>query len=181
MSNRIVVVYKSSTGFTKRYAEMLAEKIDCTLAVYKNTTPEMLSQFDIVVFGTRAHAGRIDGLKTMKEIFHKSKARKFVLFVTGATPNEAEETIDGFWRQNFTADELAEIPHFYLQSGLCYEKMSFPDRLMMKAAAAMIKRKKSKSPEEREFEQAISSSYDISSEIYLKPLTASLANMEGNP
>lgn len=181
MSNRIVVVYKSSTGFTQKYAEMLAGKIDCTLAVYKDATPELLSGYDIVVFGTRAHAGRIDGFRKMKEMFRKSKAAKFVLFVTGAMPNTARETINAFWRQNFTADEPEQIPHFYMQSGLCYEKMSFSDKLMMKAAAAMIKGKKSKSPEEKEFERAIAGSYDISSEIYLQPLTAFLSDISDEP
>ena len=40
----------------------------------------------------------------------------------------------------------------------------------MKAAAAMIRKKKEKTSEEATFEQAISHSYDISSEEYLSPL-----------
>ena len=68
-----------------------------------------------------------------------------VLFVTGATPNSDEKTVEGFWRQNLTPDELEHIPHFYMQGGLRYEKMSLPDRLMMKMAARIMKNKKNKS------------------------------------
>lgn len=172
--NKIIVIYKSSTGFTKKYAEMIAEEVECTLADYKTISAKTLSEYDTVVFGSRAHAGMIDGYKKVKEMFQKSKARKFVLFVTGATPNAAEDVIAEFWKQNLTADELSDIPHFYMQSGLCYEKMSFGDKLMMKAAAVMMKNKKNKSSADEEFERAIATSYDISSKAYIEPLVSFL-------
>lgn len=172
--NKIVVVYKSSTGFTKKYAEMIAEEIDCTLADFKTVTAEMLSEYDTVIFGSRTHAGIIDGYKQMKEMFKKSTADRIILFLTGATPNAAEDIIAQFWKQNLTADELEKIPHFYMQSGLCYEKMSFSDKLMMKVFAFMMKRKKNKEPYEKEFEKAISGSYDISSKAYVEPLVSFL-------
>lgn len=174
MSNKILIIYKSRTGFTKRYAEMITEEIDCTLIDYKSITATTMSEFDTVVFGSRAHAGMIDGYKKAKEMFQKSAAKKFILFVTGATPNAAEEVIKEFWKQNLSTDELENIPHFYMQSGLNYEKMSLPDKAMMKMAAAMMKKKKEKDSYEREFEQAITSSYDISSKEYIKPLISFL-------
>lgn len=172
--NRIIVIYKSSTGFTKKYAEMIAEEIECTLADYKTITAEILSEYDTVVFGSRAYGGMIDGYKKAKELFQKSKTHKFILFVTGATPNAAEDIITEFWKQNLTADELSEIPHFYMQSGLCYEKMSFGDKLVMKAASLIIKNKKDKNSYDKEFEQAITGSYDISSKTYIEPLVSFL-------
>lgn len=174
--NNIILIYKSSTGFTKKYAEMIAEEVECTLTDYKEVTAEMLSEYNTVIFGSRAHAGMIDGYKRVKKLLQKMEARKFILFVTGATPNEAKDTIEEFWKQNLTVDELSEIPHFYMQSGLCYEKMSLGDKLMMKAAAAMIKNKKDKSPSDEEFEKAIAGSYDISSRAYIEPLVSFLKN-----
>lgn len=174
--NRIILIYKSSTGFTKRYAEMIADETGCDLIDHKAATAEMLSEYDTVIFGSRAHAGMIDGYKKIKKLFEESKARKFILFVTGATPNDAGDVIEAFWKQNLTDEELSEIPHFYMQGGLCYEKMSFGDKLMMKAAAHMMKKKKDKSPYDKELEQAvsISCSYDISSKKYIEPLLSFL-------
>lgn len=172
--NKIIIIYKSSTGFTKKYAEMIAEEINCAIADYKTVNVKMLSEYNTVVFGSRAYAGTIDGYKKAKELFQKSGASKLVLFVTGATPNDAEDILEEFWKQNLTADELSEIPHFYMQSGLCYEKMSFGDKLMMKAAALIIKNKKDKNTNDKAFEQAITSSYDISSKTYIEPLVSFL-------
>lgn len=174
MENKIIIIYKSSTGFTKKYAEMIAGEIECTLADFKIVTAEMLSGYNTVVFGSRAHAGMIDGFKKATDLFCKSQADKFILFVTGATPNDSAEIIEEFWKQNLSREQLSEIPHFYMQSGLCYEKMSFFDKLMMKAATVMIKKKKDKSPSDKAFEQAIASSYDISSKAYIEPLVSFL-------
>lgn len=178
MENKIILIYKSSTGFTKKYAEMIAKEIDCTLADYKTASSETMSDYDTVIFGTRAHAGRIDGYKKIRELFQKSTSGKFVLFVTGASPDTAGDTLEAFWSQNLSAEELAKIPHFYMPAGLCYEKMSLPDKLMMKMAAAVMKRSIKKKPDKMEQELAvermISSSYDISDKTYIKPLLSFL-------
>lgn len=167
---KVIVVYKSSTGFTMKYAEMIAQEMKCALMDYKNVSLDTLSKYDIVIFGTRAHAGMIDGYQKAKKLFEKSNVGKLILFVTGATPNTSTGVIEAFWKQNLSTDEMAMVPHFYMQSGLCYEKMTLTDKLMMKVAAVMIKKKKDKTASDIEFEQAIKSSYDISSKVYIEPL-----------
>ena len=69
-----------------------------------------------------------------------------------------------------TEEEMESVPHFYMQSGLCYEKMSFPDKTLMKLLANMLSKKENKSNAELGQEQAIKSSYNISDEKYAKPL-----------
>ena len=133
-----------------------------------------MSKYDTVVYGSRSHAGRIDGYKKAKELFDKSASKSFVVFATGATPNDAEDVIREFWSQNLSDDELGNIPHFYMQSGLCYEKMSFLDKTMMKMVASMLKKKEDKNAQEKGFEQAIATSYDISSKTFIEPLISLL-------
>ena len=178
MNGKILVCYKSVTGFTKKYAEMIAEELDCTLMDFKEVTVETVSQYDTVIFGGRCYAGAIDGLKKAKEIIAEGDVRNFAVFAVGATPNIAEETIQEAWRRNLTCDELRSIPHFYMQGGLRYEKMPLHEKLMMKAFASVmkskIKRKKDKTEEDQEFIRTISSSYDISDKEYIKPLVSFL-------
>ncbi len=178
MKHKIMVAYKSSTGFTKKYAEAISNELNGTLVEYKDATAELMSGCHTVVFGSRAHAGRIDGYKKIKDTFQKSSAHKLALFVTGATPATAKSTIEGFWAQNLSPKELESTPHFYMPGGLCYEKMSLPDKLMMKMAATMMKKKKNKTAQDLAFEQAISVSYDISDMSYIKPLVACLKHPE---
>ena len=174
MRMNILVTYKSKTGFTKKYAEIVAKEVGCEAVDFKKTSAKQMSEYDVVVFGSRLHAGMIDGLKKAKEMFAKSGAKKLVVFVTGATPNEAAEEIETVWKNNLTAEELESIPHFYMQSGLCYEKMSFGDKSMMKMVSTVMSKQKDLSSKDQRFLQAIQSSYDISSEEYAKPLIAYL-------
>ena len=74
------------------------------------------------------------------------------------------------WEANFTNEEIKIIPHFYMQSGLNYEKMGFVDQIMMKMLAKLIGRKKNKSETEKGLEQAIKKSYDVSSKENIKLL-----------
>lgn len=174
MKYNILIVYKSSTGFTQKYAQLAGKETGGRVVEYRKATAELMSEYDTVVFGSRAYAGRIDGYQKAKEMFQKSGAGQLVVFVTGATPNTEEQVIKDFWKQNLTDDELQKIPHFYMQSGLCYEKMSFADKLMMKGLCAMLKKKKDKSQEEQMMERMIAGSYDISSEEYVRPLISYL-------
>ena len=169
-----IVIYKSSTGFTKWYAEQIAAALSCPLVPLKEASAELLSHYASVIFGTRAHAERIDSFHKAKALVKQGGTQRLILFVTGATPNAAEAIVEKFWANNLTAEELSSLPHFYMQSGLNYEKMSLPDRLMMKAAASMMKKKKDKTPEDLMFESAIAHSYDHKSREYIEPLLAYL-------
>lgn len=68
MNNKSLIIYKSKTGFTERFAEWICEELSCDMISYK---------------------------------------------------------------ENFTDEEWAKIKVFYMQSGLCYEKMGIGDKLMM--------------------------------------------------
>ncbi len=173
---KILVLYKSVTGFTREYAEKIAQKTGAACIPLNSATEKTLSDFDTVIFGGRLHAGTLDGFKRAKTLFQQSRASRFLVFATGACPNEAVDTIEETWRNNFSPEELAEIPHFYMQSGLRYEKMPLSDRLMMKVFCTFLNRKKNKTESERQMAAMAAGSFDISSEIYIAPLLEALVN-----
>ena len=167
---KILVTYKSKTEFTKWYAEIIAKEVEAELLEFSEVTSQKMSEFDVIVYGGGLYAGMINGFKKAKEMFAKSSAKKLVVFATGATPNEVTEKVEEVWKVNLTEEEKESIPHFYLQSGLCYEKMSLPDKTLMKLLANMLSKKQDKDSAEAGQEQAIKSSYDISDEKYAKTL-----------
>ncbi len=167
---KTVIVYKSKTGFTKRYAEMIAKEVSCDIIELKKVKAEKLAEYDTVVFGTRFFAGMVDEFKKAKELFEKSGAKKYVVFATGATPNAAEDIVNDVWKNNFTPEELEAIPHFYMQSGICYEKMPFMEKMMMKMAAKMMKNQKEKDEMAQGFEEALKGSFDITDKVYIEPI-----------
>ncbi|WP_291648339.1 flavodoxin domain-containing protein [Clostridium sp.] len=167
---KIIVIYKSKTGFTKRYAEWISEELKCDILDYKNLSRSSIAEYDFIIYGSRVHAGKIDGIKKIKALFSDNEMSKLIIFATGATPLAAEDVINTIWQSNFSNEELKIISHFYMQGGLNCEKMGILDRMIMRTLAKILSNKKDKSPNEAGFEQAIGSSYDISSKKYIVPL-----------
>lgn len=183
MSKKIAIVYKSSTGFTEKYARMIAEETGADTFDFKVCPKKRLAalpaEYDQVVFGSRFHAGTVDGLKKAINLFYNTGKARFAVYATGAMPGGTEEMkqiLEQSWKNNFTAEQLDKIPHFYFPAGLCYEKMSAMDRFMMKCFCKMLKNKKDKTPADIETEKAVEKSFDISSREFIKPLTDYLAN-----
>lgn len=173
MNNNMIVLYNTWTGFTQRYAQLIGKELNCPVHALKDA-PADLSQYDAVVFGSRLHAGVFDGWKKAQKLMIQRGAKKLVVFATGAMPSEAEAQIQKVWDQNLTPEERKAIPHFYLQAGLCYEKMGGADRAMMRFAAWAMSRKKAATPEDETFRNAIRQSYDISDPKYIQPIVTFL-------
>ena len=174
-----IVVYRSKTGFTKRYAEQIASALGCEALPLRDASCAKLSGCKLVIFGSRVHAGRLDALKKAQALFAQSGAEKLFLFATGAAPATAEDVIGQMWQNNLSPEERETLPHFYMQSGLCYEKMGLPDRLLMKLAAKMMAKAKDKDAVATGFEQAIQGSFDASSGAYVEPLLAAARDYLG--
>ena len=169
-----LVVYKSRTGFTKKYAEWISGELSCSAIDYDALTKDSLNDVGILIYGGRVHAGMLDSIKKIKELADSRKCR-LIVFATGASPADAYDDIDKMWENN-GIDE--KYPHFYFQSGLCYEKMGVADKLMMKIFSKMVNGKKDKSDSDKAMAEAISKSYDATSKDYIKPLVEYVRNAE---
>ena len=96
----------------------------------------------------------------------KSKG-ELVVFTTGATPAEEADEIEKIMQSNF---KDSAIPHFYMQSGLCHEKMGLADKTLMTMLAKSLASKANKSDFDTGMAAAISESHDISDKSYIMPL-----------
>ena len=173
MSQKTLILYQSKTGFTQRYAMQIAQQTGAQLLELKKASAAALAGYDTILFGSRAHAGRIDGWPKAQKLLAAARrggAARCALFVTGATPASERQTVEGFWAQNLTGAQQRDLPHFYLQSGLCYEKMPLIDRLMMKGLCAMLRAKKHKTGQDAAMLRMIARSFDASSNAFAAPV-----------
>lgn len=165
MSHNSIVIYKSKTGFTERFAKWIGEELSCDVIPYARRSAINFDAYDTVIYGGGIYAGGIGGLKWFKEKLPAMAGKKVVVFASGATPSDSAETAKCL-RQNFTDDEWSQIKAYYFQGGLCYEKMSLGSRIMMSMFRSMLKKQEGDS----EAYRAIASSYDCASKEDLKPL-----------
>lgn len=166
---KTIVIYNSQTGFTKKYAQWIAEKANADCIEYSKAKNADLDGYDAIVFGGWAVAGSISKLKWFKKNISRWRDKKLVAFCVGASPIENPE-IELTLPKNFTDEELEIIRWFYCPGGLDYEKMPATSRVMMKMFVKALDAKKDKTKQDEEQIRMLSSSYDISDRKYIEPI-----------
>ncbi|MEG0322754.1 MAG: flavodoxin domain-containing protein, partial [Raoultibacter sp.] len=133
---KAVVIYNSQTGFTKRYAEWIAEELACEAVPYDKRNTLAIGDFDTVIFGSWYHAAMMPGSKWIKKQMAAHPAIRFIVFGTGASPmpseSGSETEIEEAFRHTFPTETYPHLPHFYMRGGFSMEKLGTADRLLMK-------------------------------------------------
>lgn len=175
---KILVVYKSQTGFTKMYGDWIAEKLNCDATPLKGINKKALKNYDLIIFGGGVHAGSINGLNQIKKLWREQAGKKLVVYCTGATPVEDIEVIKEIENKNISQTEVRDTPFFYFQSGLNYEKMNIGGKLLMKMFLGMLEKKSDKTEQEKDMLNMIKQSCDFSDKKYIDALVSFVNGME---
>lgn len=102
--NKIVVLYRSKYGATKKYAKWLAED----LIEVKDAKIEKVATYDTVILGGGIYASGIAGLPFLKKHYETLKGKKLIVFAVGASPYDEAAMVRENWR-TFPAI-IAEVP-----------------------------------------------------------------------
>lgn len=172
---KTIVIYNSQTGFTKRYAQWIAEATGADCLELSAAKRKSMDTYEAIVFGGWACAGSISKLSWFKGNIDKWADKKLIAFCVGGSPIDSPE-VEPALKQNFTESELKKVSVFYCPGGFNYEKMSAPSKLMMKMFTKTLKAKKHKTKAEQEMIRMISTSYDISDKKYIEPILKCLKN-----
>ena len=166
---KTLVVYKSNTGFTQRYAQYIGDQIHAEVHPLSEVSSKTMSAYDRVIYGGGFYAGSLNGLKKSKAMFQESGAKEFVVFAVGAMPADSplmEET----WKRNLAEDELKTIPHYYMLGGLDYEHMKAVHKIMMKVAIGGVKAARQRDEFADMFLKVCAHSFDGFNTAYAEPL-----------
>lgn len=166
---KTIVIYNSQTGFTKRYAEWIAEATGADCLELSIAKKKDLTAYEAIIYGGWAHAGSISKIGWFKGNIDKWADKKLIVFCVGGGPIDNPE-IETALKQNFNESEQKRVNTFYCPGGFNYEKMSVPSKLMMKMFVKTLKAKKDKTEEEQAMIKMITSSYDISDKKYIEPI-----------
>lgn len=166
---KTIVIYNSQTGFTKRYAQWIAEETGAYCLELSQAKKKNLSEYEAIIFGSWACAGGISKLGWFKSNIDNWTDKKLIAFCVGGSPADSPE-VGPALKQNFKESEFQKVNVFYCPGGFNYEKMSAPSKLMMKMFIKMLKSKKDKTEAQQEMIKMISGSYDISDRKYIEPI-----------
>lgn len=145
---KTVVIYKSKTGFTKKYAEWIAEELSADIFQGSKVNADVLATYDTVVYGGGLYAGGINGIKLIKRNLDKLKDKKVIAFATGASPAK-EETIREIENNNFSVEQQKHIKFFYLRGGFDYNRLNPFYKILMTLLKSKLKSKTELKPDEK--------------------------------
>ncbi len=145
---RIAVVYRSKTGFTKKYAEWLAPELSADVFEASRCSVEKLTDYDMIIYGGGLYGGGINGVKMITRDLDKLQGKKIIVFATGASPVR-KEVIEEIRNRNFYVEQQEQIPFFYLRGGFDYSKLNLKDKMMMVVLKIYLKRKKELTADDR--------------------------------
>ncbi|MCR4989433.1 MAG: flavodoxin domain-containing protein [Lachnospiraceae bacterium] len=169
---KTLIIYTSQTGFTKKYAEWIAQRVDADLLELKEAQKKdtgFFADYDAIVYGGWAMAGTVFKSKWFFDKASEWKEKRLAIFCVGGSPNENAD-VDVMLKKLLNDDQKQYIAAFYCQGGFNYEKMNTASRLAIKMFVGTLKKKKDQTEEEKKMVEMISSSYDISDISYTDPI-----------
>ena len=111
----------------------------------------------------RDRGNTISGLDKIR----KMSPKQLAVFAVGATP-------DTLAHRNAVREQnhLGELPFFYMEGGIRYEKLGLIKKMMLKAVQKALSKKPDKTEQELFMEKSLGSSFDHSDRKFLSELTA---------
>lgn len=168
---KTVVVYKSKTGFAKKYAVWIAEELSADLFEAAQVTPDMLAAYDAIIYGGGLYISGINGVKLITKNPNKLAGKRSVVFASGATPGRKEE-IDEIRNSNFTPEQQERIRFFYLRGGFDYRRLKLFDKVLMTLLKwkMSMKRQAKLTPDEKGLLAAYNRPVDFTKKKNIEPL-----------
>jgi len=173
-----IVVYRSISGFTKKYAGWIAEELGAPCVELGDFSGKAVADGDVLVFGGSLHAVGINGYRKFSRLVAGRKLKQLVVFAVGATPHRAgvEEVIRA---GNFPGDDGKDIRLFYLRGGFDYGRLDWPNRLLMKLLKAKLKLRKQRGPDEEGMLKAYDRPLDVTKKENVAELVAYVKGLGG--
>lgn len=167
---KILIIYYSSTGFTKKYAEMLKISLNADMCKIEDIKTRNLSDYNTVIFGSCLRAGKIKDLHKFMRIARKANCR-ILIFCTGAMDYE-DAMKSGVLEKNARTARILPDCMFYCPGGLDFEHMEPVHKSMVEFYLNILKKSKSKSPDEELLARADNISFDATDKKYIEPIIA---------
>ena len=134
-----IVVFKSGTGFTAKYANWIAEELGCKAIELNKVKKSDLANYDEVIYGGWLMANMVCGYNKIKEL----NLKKVIVFGVGMTV-PSDEVLEKLAEQN----KINKENFFYFEGGYNPKKVGFFKKMMMNMIKKSIEKKVEKTAED---------------------------------
>jgi len=141
---KVLVMYFSKHGSTKKYAEWIAAELNGDVYDIKNVKPNTPENYETIILGTALYAGKIEGINIIINNYEKIKNKKIIIYTCGLFDYRKTENINTVKKTitNMLPDEMTKNIRIYcLRGGIDYKKLNLLHRMMMWMMKTMLTKK----------------------------------------
>ncbi len=137
-----IVLYRSKYGATKKYAEWIAEELNCESKDAKNMVVDELLQYDTIIYGGGLYAEIINGVILLTKNMDKLKGKKLIVYTTGITPLDCRDYYDKLViEKNFKPEMLEQIKVYNFMGKMILDELTLVHRTAIKTLKKLMKGK----------------------------------------
>lgn len=162
-----IIVY-SETGFTRRYANWIAEETGLEVVELKRLLSDKKTGYDLLVFGSGVYGGELGGKRDILKAIRQNPDAKVLCFAVGLSP-AGEETVRKV--RNSTFGEKVSCPMYFFPGGLDRERMNSSRKTELFLYRMMMKRQPDQNETIRCLLKRTDSSCDLTDRAAIAPLT----------
>lgn len=134
-----IVVYKSNTGFTAKYANWIAKELGCEAVEFKKVKTASLTQYDEVIYGGWIMANMVNGYNKIKNL----NLKKVVVFGVGMSV--PSDTVAQMMAEQ---NNISRESFFYFEGGYDPKKVGFIKKMMMNMIKKSVEKKEEKTEDD---------------------------------
>lgn len=164
---KTIVAYKSKSGYTKKYAQWIAQELNCDIK--ENAELSDIINYDVIIYGGGMYAGGFNGAKLITKNLNRLSGKKIVLFAVGSNPGREHE-MQPFWNKVLTAEQQKKIGHFYLRGGFDFSRLTKGDKILMKMLKMRLQSLKNPTEDDLGLLAAYDNPVDFSDKANIKDL-----------
>jgi menaquinone-dependent protoporphyrinogen IX oxidase len=172
-----IVIYSSKTGFTKKYADWIAARLQVVSYDINDVNTRFLKKFDTIIFGGGVYAGKISDIKFVSKRLPKLDKQHWIVFAVGLTPSDNLDNQVKLQQTNFTQEEAKRVDFYYFQGGLNKERLPRTQKIVVSGLRKIVGMQKNPSADDQWILEALDKDTDFTQEEAINHLVA-LVEME---
>lgn len=166
---KIALVYKSKMGASLYYAETLAKALDGDVFFHRQIPS---GGYDLVIYCAGMMAGSVDGYKKYKSALEAAGREVWVAVSCLALPTE-ELRNQTAQKAGVNSDSL-----FLMRGKMSINRAGIPEKWMLLALRAKLRKKENKTQEDRDMINALSYPTDYCDTKYILPIVKKVRERE---
>ena len=136
---KTIVAYRSKTGYTKKYAQWIADELHCDIK--EDPSYADIEGYDVIIYGGGIYAGGINGMKLITGNYSRLRGKKIALFAVGAL-DVSNKVYESLWNKTLSDEQQKAVGHFYFRGGFDYDRIKGADKIMISLLRSSMQKKK---------------------------------------